>query len=126
MIPAELIYTSQHEWLAVQPDGSVRVGITDFAQDSLGDIVFVALPGVGDDCDAGQAIGEVESTKSVSEVYAPVTGRITRRNDAVETAPETINEDPYGEGWLVEIEPASELDQAEFLDAAGYEGIVKT
>jgi glycine cleavage system H protein len=125
MIPAELIYTPQHEWLAVQSNSAVRVGVTDFAQDSLGDIVFVALPNVGDDVDAGQPMGEVESTKSVSEVYAPIAGRITRRNDAVETAPETINEDPYGEGWLVEIEPAADFDPAEFLSAAAYEGIVK-
>ncbi len=124
MIPPDLLYTSQHEWLAIQPDGAVRVGITDFAQDSLGDIVFVALPGVGDDVEAGEAIGEVESTKSVSEVYAPLTGRISRRNDAVETAPETINDDPYGEGWLVEIVPAAELDSAEFLDVPGYEAII--
>lgn len=124
MIPPDLLYTSQHEWLAVQPDGAVRVGITDFAQDSLGDIVFVALPGLGDDVVAGEAIGEVESTKSVSEVYAPLTGRISRRNDAVETAPETINDDPYGEGWLVEIVPVAELDSAEFLDVPGYEAII--
>ncbi|MCB0915988.1 MAG: glycine cleavage system protein GcvH [Actinobacteria bacterium] len=126
MLPAELLYTAQHEWLAVQPDGTVRVGITDFAQDSLGDIVFVALPGVGDDVAAGQAMGEVESTKSVSEVYAPLAGRISRRNDAVETAPETINDDPYGEGWLVEIEPVAEVAAAEFLDVAGYEAVIKS
>ncbi|MCB9412351.1 MAG: glycine cleavage system protein GcvH [Actinobacteria bacterium] len=126
MLPADLLYTAQHEWLAVQPDGTVRVGITDFAQDSLGDIVFVALPGVGDDVAAGQAMGEVESTKSVSEVYAPLAGRISRRNDAVETAPETINDDPYGEGWLVEIEPVAEVAAAEFLDVAGYEAVIKS
>lgn len=124
MIPAELQYTTQHEWLAPQPDGSVRVGITDYAQDALGDIVFVALPEAGADVAAGEAVGEVESTKSVSEVYAPITGRVVRRNDAVETAPETINEDPYGEGWLVEIEPADGAATDGFLDAAAYEALI--
>lgn len=124
MNPVDLHYTTQHEWLLVLPDGTVRVGITDFAQDSLGDIVFVALPASGDEVSAGQALGEVESTKSVSEVYAPLAGRISRRNDAVETAPETINDDPYGEGWLVEIEPAVDFDAAEYLDAAAYEAFV--
>lgn len=126
MIPPELRYTDQHEWLAVQPDGRVRVGITDFAQDSLGDIVFVALPSSDEDVAAGQPVGEVESTKSVSEVYAPLAGRIVRRNDAVETAPETINDDPYGEGWLVEIEPAADFDAAEFLDAGGYAALIES
>lgn len=125
MIPPDLLYTPQHEWLLVQPNGNIRVGITDFAQDALGDIVFVALPGTGDEVAAEQAMGEVESTKSVSEVYAPIPGRIVRRNDAVETAPETINDDPYGEGWLVEIEPEVAIDGAEFLDAAGYQALVQ-
>lgn len=125
MIPPDLLYTPQHEWLLVQPNGNVRVGITDFAQDALGDIVFVALPGTGDEVAAEQAMGEVESTKSVSEVYAPIPGRIVRRNDAVETAPETINDDPYGEGWLVEIEPEVAIDGAEFLDAASYQALVQ-
>jgi glycine cleavage system H protein len=124
MIPAELHYTTQHEWLAPQPEGAVRVGITDYAQDALGDIVFVALPEVGAEVAAGEAVGEVESTKSVSEVYAPITGRVVRRNDAVETAPETINDDPYGEGWLVEIEPADGATTDGFLDAAGYEALI--
>jgi glycine cleavage system H protein len=123
MIPADLLYTPQHEWLLVHPDGNVRVGVTDFAQDALGDIVFVALPNVGDELAGEQPFGEVESTKSVSEVYAPVPGRVLRRNDAVETAPETINDDPYGEGWLIEIEPEVPVDAAEFLDAAGYQAL---
>ena len=91
------------------PEGTLRLGITDFAQDSLGDIVFVALPELGAELTLGQAFGEVESTKSVSEVYAPVAGTVTARNDAVETAPETINSDPYGDGWLIEITPGSRL-----------------
>lgn len=125
MVPEDLRYTRQHEWISDRPDGSLRVGITEFAQDALGDIVFVALPTTGDELAGEQAMGEVESTKSVSEVYAPIPGRVVRRNDAVETAPETINDDPYGEGWLVEIEPEVPVDAAEFLDAAGYQDLIK-
>lgn len=123
MIPAELSYTAEHEWVLLLEDGTVRVGITDFAQDALGDIVFVALPAPGETVAAGQSFGEVESTKSVSEIYAPVAGTITARNDAVETAPETINEDPYGDGWLVEIQPAAKVTAADFLDSAAYEAL---
>ncbi len=104
-------------------DGTVRIGITDFAQDTLGGIVFVALPNVGDEVAAGASFGEVESHKSVSEVYAPVAGTITARNDVVETAPETINEDPYGAGWLVQIRPVDEPAAADFLDAAAYDAL---
>ncbi|TXH43769.1 MAG: glycine cleavage system protein GcvH [Actinobacteria bacterium] len=123
MTPAELWYTREHEWLAMQDDGTVRIGITDFAQDTLGGIVFVALPNVGDEVAAGASFGEVESHKSVSEVYAPVAGTITARNDVVETAPETINEDPYGAGWLVQIRPVDEPAAADFLDAAAYDAL---
>ena len=126
MIPAELKYTSDHEWVQVLPNGAVRVGITHFAQDSLGDIVFVSLPAVGEDLAAGGTMGEVESTKSVSELYAPVAGTVAARNDAVETAPETINEDPYGAGWLVEITPSDSAAVDALLDAAGYEATISS
>ncbi len=125
MIPADLRYTAQHEWIQERPDGTLRLGITDFAQDSLGDIVFVALPELGAELTLGQAFGEVESTKSVSEVYAPVAGTVTARNDAVETAPETINSDPYGDGWLIEITPEEVVTGADILDAAGYEALLQ-
>ena len=125
MIPADLRYTAQHEWIQERPEGTLRLGITDFAQDSLGDIVFVALPELGAGLTLGQAFGEVESTKSVSEVYAPVAGTVTARNDAVETAPETINSDPYGDGWLIEITPEEVVSGAEILDAAGYEALLQ-
>ncbi len=125
MIPADLRYTAQHEWIQERPDGTLRLGITDFAQDSLGDIVFVALPELGAELTLGQAFGEVESTKSVSEVYAPVAGTVTARNDAVETAPETINSDPYGDGWLIEITPEEGVAGADILDAAGYEALLQ-
>lgn len=123
MIPEELKYTAEHEWVQQRPDGSVRVGITYFAQDSLGDIVFVSLPSVGDTVTAGTPMGEVESTKSVSELYAPLDGTIVACNDAVETAPETINDDPYGAGWLVEIEVADAAAVSGLLDAAGYQAV---
>lgn len=117
-------YTRQHEWISDRPDGSLRVGITEFAQDALGDIVFVALPELGAEVVAGEPMGEVESTKSVSEIYAPVAGTVSARNDAVETAPETINTDPYGDGWLVEITPAGPMID-DVLDVVGYQALVQ-
>ena len=124
MATEERRYTSQHEWLVESTDDTVRIGITDYAQESLGDIVFVSLPQVGQEFAAGDIIGEVESTKSVSEIYAPLAGTVTARNDAVETAPETINAAPYGDGWLVELRPAEESDAAEFLDEAAYAALI--
>ncbi len=128
--PDDRRYTEQHEWALVQgSDGGstvVRVGITDHAQDALGDIVFVQLPGVGDEVSPGNPMGEVESTKSVSDVYAPVAGTVTAVNDALADAPETINEDPYGAGWLVEIEVGGDAGDPtdSLLDAAAYQALV--
>lgn len=110
MIPAHLKYTKEHEWALTTETGSVRFGITHHAQDSLGDIVFVSLPNPGDSVSAGEPCGEIESTKSVAEVYSPVGGEVVKRNDVVETSPETINEDPYGNGWLLEVNSADNLD----------------
>jgi glycine cleavage system H protein len=129
--PNDRRYTDQHEWALIQGgDGGstvVRVGITDHAQDALGDIVFVQLPEVGDEVGPGNAIGEVESTKSVSDVYAPVTGTVVAVNSALTDAPETINGDPYGAGWLVEISvgPGAGDPTADLLDAAAYEASIK-
>jgi glycine cleavage system H protein len=123
MVPEGLRYTAQHEWVSHTPDPAVvRVGITDFAQDQLGDIVFVQLPEVGAAVQAGQAFGEVESTKSVSEIYAPVSGTVLARNEELVDKPEMINSDPYGEGWLVDIQLASPDDGEweELLDAGAY------
>ncbi|GAA1831884.1 glycine cleavage system protein GcvH [Luedemannella flava] len=121
MIPENLRYTAEHEWVgAVAGADALRVGITDFAQDSLGDIVFVDLPDVGSTIEAGQPFGEVESTKSVSELYAPVTGTVVARNDQLNEEPELVNTDPYGSGWLIELAPASAEDLDELLDAAAY------
>jgi len=121
VIPEDLRYTAEHEWIsrdAAKP--TVRVGITHYAQDALGDIVFVYLPEVGAKVEAGQSLGEVESTKSVSEIYAPVTGTVVARNEQLSEEPQLINADPYGAGWLVEIEPADGTDLDDLLDAAGY------
>jgi glycine cleavage system H protein len=129
--PDDRRYTDQHEWVMAQgTDGTstvVRVGITDHAQDALGDIVFVQLPAVGDDVTAGAPIGEVESTKSVSDIYAPVGGVVAAVNDALTDAPETINSDPYGAGWLFEISvPGDGGDPTgALLDAAAYQALVE-
>jgi glycine cleavage system H protein len=120
-VPDDLRYSSDHEW--VRADGStVRVGITDYAQDALGDVVFVELPEVGATVAAGDSVAEVESTKSVSDIYAPVSGTITEVNTDLADSPERLNEDPYGEGWLFVIEPAD--DSAELLDAAAYRSLI--
>ena len=108
MYPDDLSYTTEHEWLR-QPgehDGSVRVGITHYAQDQLGDIVYVSLPELGDTVNAGSTCGELESTKSVSDIYAPVSGEVVARNEALDATPELVNNDPYGGGWLFEVVPS--------------------
>lgn len=123
-VPSELRYTTEHEW--VRPgEGRLRIGITDYAQDALGDIVYVTLPEPGTKVQAGRPLGEVESTKSVSEIYAPVSGTITARNEALTDNPELINTDPYGEGWLVEIEPSGDVDLEDLLDAPAYEELIE-
>jgi glycine cleavage system H protein len=124
--PEDLKYTAEHEWARVQPDGTVRIGITDYAQESLGDIVYVSLPAVGTAVVAGQPCGEVESTKSVSDLYAPVTGTVSARNDDLDSTPELVNSDPYGAGWLAEIqaEDAGAVDG--LLDAAAYEALIRS
>ncbi len=119
LVPDDLRYSTDHEW-ARPAEGQVRVGITDYAQDALGDVVFVDLPEVGRVVAAGDTLGEVESTKSVSEIYAPVAGTVVAVNDALADAPEKLNQDPYGDGWLCEIEVAGLDALAELLDADGY------
>jgi glycine cleavage system H protein len=118
--PEDLRYTKEHEWVRTEGE-TVRVGITDFAQDALGDIVFVTLPAVGEQVAAGQPCGEVESTKSVSDVYAPVSGTVVARNETLDAAPETVNSDPYGEGWLLDIRPQDPDSVGSLLDAAAYQ-----
>jgi glycine cleavage system H protein len=120
VIPEDLRYTAEHEWVAGGSGGPVRVGITHFAQDALGDIVYVQLPDPGTAVTAGESFGEVESTKSVSEIYAPLTGTVVARNDKLGEEPEVINTDPYGAGWLVEIEPADPAALDGLLTASAY------
>jgi glycine cleavage system H protein len=131
-VPTEdLRYTAEHEWIAVVGEGDaavLRVGITSYAQEALGDIVFVTLPAVGTEVTAGQAFGEVESTKSVSDVYAPVAGTVTATNDQLDSSPEVVNADPLGEGWLVEIAPSGGVSAAlaadGLLDADAYAALL--
>ena len=122
--PQDLRYTKEHEWVRLE-DGVVRVGITDFAQDALGDVVYVDLPGVGTAVTAHEPMGEVESTKSVSDVYSPVTGTVTEVNPGVDDKPELVNRSPYTDGWLVLITPSDADAVASLMDAAGYEDHVR-
>ncbi|MCW2597942.1 MAG: hypothetical protein JWP39_3830 [Jatrophihabitans sp.] len=120
-VPDDLKYTAEHEWVrAAKGSTTVRVGITDYAQEALGDVVYVSLPEVGADVAKGAAVGEIESTKSVSDIYAPLTGTVTARNEALDAQPELINSDPYGEGWILEIEVTDESESQDLLDAAAY------
>ena len=126
-IPPDLYYTSEHEWVQRVGDDTVRVGITDFAQSSLGDVVFVQLPDAGADLTAGESFGEVESTKSVSDLYSPVTAKVVAVNGDLESSPQLVNSDPYGEGWLIELRADAEsLEEGlrGLLDADGYQAIV--
>ncbi|HEY3015343.1 MAG TPA: glycine cleavage system protein GcvH [Nocardioides sp.] len=123
MYPDDLKYTSEHEWVRVpgETDGSVRIGITDYAQDALGDIVYVSLPEIGEAVEAGKTCGELESTKSVSDVYAPVTGEVVARNEALDATPELVNSDPYAGGWLFEVVPSEGGAIDGLMDAAAYQ-----
>ena len=118
-VPDDLRYTAEHEWIRGK-SGTLRIGITDYAQEALGDVVYVSLPEDGASVTKGSAIGEVESTKSVSDIFAPVSGTVSARNDKLEEHPELINTDPYGEGWMFEIEASDDTELADLLDAAAY------
>ena len=120
--PEDLNYTSDHEWVKTGNESIVRVGITALATEALGDIVFVSLPSVGDEVEAGDSIAELESTKSVSEVYTPVTGVVCQINEAAIDNPELVSEDPYGDGWLFEVDMADTTQLEELLDVNAYTG----
>jgi glycine cleavage system H protein len=124
VVPEDLHYTNDHEWARTEPDGTRRVGITDFAQEALGDVVFVSLPQVGATVAAGSVLGEVESTKSVSEIYSPFAGEVVARNEDLEARPDLLNSDAYGAGWIVLIRPTSELDDSQLLDASAYQAVI--
>ncbi|MEB3371501.1 glycine cleavage system protein GcvH [Saccharopolyspora mangrovi] len=124
MAAPEIKYTEEHEWVQLVGEGTVRIGITDYAQQQLGDVVFVQLPEVGQQVAAGDSMGEVESTKSVSDIYAPVTGEVTAGNTALEDQPELVNSDAAGDGWMVEIRLADPDQLAGLLDADGYQNLI--
>lgn len=124
-VPDELRYSNDHEWVRVEADGRVRVGITDYAQEALGDVVFVQVPEVGATLSGGDQASEVESTKSVSDVYAPVTGTVVDVNTELTDSPQRINEDPYGAGWIYVLEPAEPAEVDVLLDAAAYRALVE-
>jgi glycine cleavage system H protein len=123
-VPDDLRYTSDHEWARLE-DGRIRMGITDYAQDALGDVVFVQLPEAGTTIEAGGSFSEVESTKSVSDIYAPVAGTVVAANDAPTDAPQRLNEDPYGDGWICIIEPSDPKAYDGLLDAAAYRALIE-
>ena len=123
--PDDLRFTKEHEWARAEGEGRVRVGITDYAQDALGDVVYVDLPEVGTSVEAAQPFGEVESTKSVSDVYCPISGTIVERNPLLEDHPELVNEQPYGDGWLVVVAPPDVRALDDLLDAAAYRAFVE-
>lgn len=121
-VPADLSYTAEHEWVtAAKGDGVVRVGITDFAQDALGDVVYVQMPEVGTEVSANAVVGEVESTKSVSDIYAPVSGTVVARNEALDGDPALVNSDPYGDGWLIDVKLNDPAEVEDLLSASQYE-----
>lgn len=123
MYPDDLSYTSEHEWVRTpgEHEGAVRIGITQYAQDALGDIVYVSLPEVGESLEAGSTCGELESTKSVSDIYAPLSGEVVARNESLDATPELVNNDPYGGGWLFEVVPTDTGALDDLMDAAAYE-----
>jgi glycine cleavage system H protein len=123
MVPNQLRYTKEHEWIEEVSDNKYRVGITDYAQGALGDIVYIQLPKVGDEVSSGAVCGEVESTKSVSEIYAPLSGKVVAVNSALESAPEQINSDPYGAGWILEIEVSAQSAITGLLSSEDYQAL---
>jgi glycine cleavage system H protein len=123
-VPSELKYTSDHEWLRMEEDGSVVVGVTDHAQAALGELVFVETPEPGTDVSQGDACAVVESVKAASDVYAPINGEILETNETLATAPEQVNQDPYGDGWLFRMRPADPQDLEELLDADAYQSLL--
>ena len=122
-LPKDLKYSAEHEWVK-QEDGKVRIGITDHAQSELGDIVFVELPEVGDDIEAEEPFGSVESVKTVSELYAPVTGKVVEVNEELEDSPEFVNESPYEKAWMIVVEPSDEGELSQLMDAEAYEKLI--
>jgi len=124
MVPDDLRYTAEHEWVLLREEGTVRIGVTDYAQTQLGDVVYIQLPRLGDSVSAGEPVGEVESTKSVSDVFAPVEGEVVGRNEALEDSPDLVNSDPYGAGWMIEIKPAQPAAMDSLMIAEEYRALI--
>jgi glycine cleavage system H protein len=124
MVPDDLRYTAEHEWVLLNAEGTVRIGVTDYAQKQLGDVVYIQLPRLGDSVAAGEPVGEIESTKSVSDLFAPVAGEVVGRNDALEDSPDLINSDPYGAGWMIEIQPAQPAAVDSLMIAEEYRTLI--
>jgi glycine cleavage system H protein len=124
-IPTDLKYAESHEWARVESDGTVTIGISDHAQDALGDLVFVEVPEVGKALSKGEAVAVVESVKAASDVYSPISGEVVAANDSLSGAPELVNQDPYGQGWLFKVKPANQDELAQLLDAQAYEKVLE-
>ncbi len=125
-VPGDLKYTKSHEWVRIEGDGAVVIGITEHAQDLLGDMVYVEVPDVGRSLDAGEACAVVESVKAASDVYSPVSGQVTAANAALADSPETVNSDPYGDGWLMKLAPTERGELDQLMDAEAYEALLKS
>lgn len=123
-LPGDLLYTKEHEWLRREDDGSVSIGITDHAQSALGDLVYVELPEVGQEVEEGGDMAVVESVKAASDVYSPVTGTVTEVNETLADTPETINSDPYGDGWIVKVQPSGDIDEGALLTPDAYQELI--
>jgi len=124
MVPDDLRYTAEHEWVLLNDEGTVRIGVTDYAQKQLGDVVYIQLPRLGDSVAAGEPVGEIESTKSVSDVFAPLEGEVVARNEALEDSPDLVNSDPYGAGWMIEIKPAQPAAVDSLMIAEEYRALI--
>ena len=123
-LPGDLLYTKEHEWLRREDDGTVSVGVTDHAQSALGDLVYVELPEIGQEVDEGGDMAVVESVKAASDVYAPIAGTVTAVNEELADTPETINSDPYGEGWIVKLQPSGDIDEGELMTPGAYQELL--
>ena len=123
-LPGDLLYTKEHEWLRREDDGSVSIGITDHAQTALGDLVYVELPEVGQDVEEGGDMAVVESVKAASDVYSPIAGSVTEVNEVLADTPETINSDPYGEGWIVKVQPSGDIDEGALMTPDAYQALL--
>ena len=123
-LPGDLLYTNEHEWIRREDDGTVSIGVTDHAQSALGDLVYVELPEVGQDVEEGGDMAVVESVKAASDVYSPIAGTVTAVNEELADTPETINSDPYGDGWIVKVKPSGDIDEGALMTPDAYQALL--